>query len=108
MTGEQRDLFDILNVSEADAMFHEWVHSATGREVSNKFIRLAIGLKRSGFKSFGAKAIVERIRWHMMVKAGPDGDGFKINNSMTSRLSRFAEERAPELEGFFRKRQLRS
>ena len=92
----------------ADAWFDEWRHTATGREVSNKFIRIALGLKRRGFDHFGAKAIIERVRWYVTVKAGPDAEGYKINNNSTSRLAHFAEERCPELKDFFRKRELRA
>ena len=94
--------------SAPDKWFEDWRHSPNGREVTNKFIRVAVGLKRSGFKTFGAKAIAERVRWHMTIKAGPDGESFKMNNNAVSRLARFAEQRAPELKGFFIKRRLKA
>ena len=90
-----------------DKRFDDWVHTPHGGKVANKFIRLAIGLKRGEFKTFGAKAIVERVRWNMVMRSR-DEEGYKINNSYVSRLSRFAETRCPELKGFFRMRELRS
>ena len=90
-----------------ETRFADWRHTPPGGEVTNKFIRLAIGLKRRGFKHHSSKAIVERLRWHYAMKHGPkNSSAFKINNNWTSMLARFAEERAPELEGFFRKRGL--
>lgn len=92
-----------------DDRFLDWIHSPDGGEVSNKFIRLAIAMKRSGFKQYGAKGIVERLRWHFEMKQRKTGgEEYKINNNYTSRLARFAEERCRELECFFNKRQLKS
>lgn len=104
-TPDLPDLFEESRVD--DARFDEWVHTAHGGEVANKFIRLAIGLKRKGFKRYGAKAIVENLRFQHALEHGPDACGFKINNNITSRLARFAMSRAPELKGFFEVRELR-
>jgi len=98
----QPDLF----AKTIDDAFAVWVHSDAGGDVANRFIRLAIGLHRRGFKRFGSKAICERLRWFYRVKRNPD-DEFLINNNFTSRLARFAEERAPEIRGLFEKRMLK-
>ncbi len=99
----QLDLFHPRTGTAFDAV----LHTPQGGSMANKFIRLAIGLKRRGFKHYGAKAICERLRWHYSVMR-VEGEEFKINNNWTSRLARFAEERAPELQGFFRNRKLKT
>lgn len=91
-----------LSVPEPPTLFDEWVHTAHGREVANKVIRLAMGLKKRGFRHYGIGAIVERVRWWMALKHGPDAEMFKINNNYRAGLARFAADRRPELEDFFR------
>lgn len=71
-----------------------------GRQVANLFIRLAYGAKKRGVK-VGAKAIVERIRWHFMLRDRDKSEHFKINNNYTAYLARFAIEREPFLDGYF-------
>jgi hypothetical protein len=94
--GQKLDLFgDTLQQK-----FDKWRHTPIGGEVTNRFIRLAIGLKRRGWSHHSARAIVERIRWHYAMKNGPNKDDhFKINDHHTPYLARFAMERAPELAG---------
>ena len=92
-----------------DDRFAIWVHTACGREVSGQFIRAACGLQKAGWKRYGGKRICEGLRWNIDLKCGPDAEGFKVNNSMISRLVRHAEIHAPELaNGFFEKRMLKS
>ena len=69
-------------------------------------MRLAVGLKRRGFRHFGAKAIVERLRFHYALTKGPDAGGYRINNSFTAYLARWAMRRNPELQEFFETRRL--
>jgi len=95
----------LLFEKTAKEQFDEWVHTPEGGEIANKFIRLAIGVKRRGFKNYSAQSIIERLRWHHQMKHGPDEDGWKINHNWRSYLSRFAMKRAPELKGFFRIRE---
>lgn len=88
-----------------DQRFETWVHTPEGGVVADKFIRLAYGIHKRGIKHYGAQGIAERLRWHFtMMKA--KGEIYKINNSYISRLTRFAEQRCSELEGFFTKRRL--
>jgi len=90
-----------------DERFRVWVHSALGREIANQFIRASCGLKSAGWKQYGAKRIIEGIRWNVHLQNGPKTDDeFKVNNNMVSRLARFAESKCPELSGFFEKRML--
>jgi hypothetical protein len=91
-------------------LFHEtweqrafdWIHTPAGGQAMNLFIRIAIGCKRRGLR-VGAKLIAERIRWHYEI-ARKRRAGFKLNNNYTATMARFAEERAPELRGYFSKR----
>jgi hypothetical protein len=55
----QYDMFDMSWDQKAD----RWIHTPEGGEIMNRFIRMAIGLKRAGITCFGAKAIAERLRW---------------------------------------------
>lgn len=106
MNGSQPEL-DFCGTQEevAPTLFDEWVHTPAGREIANKFIRLATGLKRRGFEHFGAGAIAERIRWWMALKHGPNDGEYKLNNNYRAGLARFAVDRAPMLKDFFRCRE---
>jgi len=83
--------------------FDRWLHTPEGGAIANKFLRLAIKMKRVGFEAYGAQSIMEAIRWHMDVQSGP-GHDFKVNHNWRRRLTYWAMCRAPELEGFFRTR----
>lgn len=71
-------------------------------ELFQKFARRA---KQAGFKRFGAKAIMERVRWEVYIE-DPSDEQFKINNNYTSRYVRLLEKTNPEFKGFFEKRTL--
>lgn len=58
-------------------------------------------------RRIGAKAIMERVRWEVYMKSR-DGEGFKINNSYTSRYVRLLIDEYPEFKGFFEMRDLRA
>jgi hypothetical protein len=87
-----------------DEGFRRWLESAEGRRISGEFVRLARMLKDSGHRHFGAKALCEYIRFNIALKEGPDG--FKLNNNVTSRLSRWAMQSNEDLRGFFETRSL--
>jgi hypothetical protein len=100
---DQPDLFE----RTTDAQFERMIHSPKGRMIAKEFIKYAMMMKRAGATKYGAKGIIERVRWHFrLLHKGTDP--YKINNNWTSRLARFAEDRRPELVGFFEKRKLRS
>jgi len=71
------------------------------------FRSIALDLWRRGVTHYGAKAIVEVVRYHRILQ-GVDADGFRINNDYTSRLARRAIEDCPELSEFFELRQIKS
>ena len=90
--------------SSHDRKYREWRGTEHGEEVYEKFRQLALMVKRKGWNNFGARALTERIRWNVMLKNGPDADGFKINNTHSVRLAKEVEMQEPELKGFFRYR----
>lgn len=83
------------------AKFHE-----ANPEIYVLFEQFARQAKAAGFKHYGAKSIVERIRWHCQVET--HNGGFKINNNLTSRYARLLAADHPEFKDFFRNRLLRS
>lgn len=93
---------DDRTIDEAFAEFHE-AHP----EVYEHFKTLANQLRSRGHKRYGAKGIVEVIRFHRAT-TGPDVNGFKINNNFTSRYARMLIEEDPSFDGFFEMRRLKS
>lgn len=87
-----------------DDQFAAWL--AVNPHVLSAFIALARQAQRAGLRKFGAKAVIERLRWEYAIQTG--GSEFKFNNRFTSRLARVAVERAPDLAGLFEFRDLRS
>jgi hypothetical protein len=98
----QLDLFG----KTLDQQFALWIDSAQGRDVSARFIRIAMACRQRGVK-VGAKAIWERLRWHYETRreAGAGGN-YELNNNWTAYMARFAEAREPMLQGFFEFRKL--
>ncbi len=75
-------------------------------DVFGLFRRFAAEARAAGRARFGARAIMERIRWHYAV-VRHDGEPFKINDSFTSRYARLLIEEDPGFAGFFELRRLR-
>lgn len=69
------------------------------------FARMA---HRRGFQHYGIQAIVERARWEVSMRWGPDTEGFKLNNDFTALYARKVMAENPDLDGFFRLRRRRS
>ena len=66
------------------------------------FIELAFERKNiEGFKAFGARAIMEHLRWY--TNESDNSRMYKITNDITPRFSELSMEIFPELDGFFRK-----
>ena len=66
-----------------------------------RFCTFAHQMIRAGRDHYGAKAVVERVRWETAVKGGED---FKINNNFVSTFVREFMRQYPEHDGFFRTR----
>ena len=71
------------------------------------FRRFAEYAMKEGRKHFGAKAIMERVRWEVNIETS-DPEEFKINNNYTSRYVRLLEAVDAKFKGFFSKRELRA
>lgn len=71
--------------------------------VFTAFVRYAREAKKRGFDKFGAKAIMERIRWHFNIETV--GDVFLINNNYTALYARKAMDECPDLKGLFHLRE---
>lgn len=92
-----------------EQQFRTWKDTETGREILNRFIRVAIGMKRRGFTRYSARAIVYRLRFHYDLQTWKQNQGhsrskYKINNNWTPYIARFSEQRIPELKDFFTKK----
>jgi hypothetical protein len=104
MTAQQYDLF----AKTHQQTFDDWKETPEGGHTCNLFMRVAWGLWKSGFKKFGAKAVVERLRWHYAVRRHRNGQEWAINNNLTAYLARWAMDREPRLAGFFDVREIGS
>lgn len=89
---------------DLDTRFTRWI--AANPQVLDLFVNLAMQLQRRGRRHYGAKAIVEQMRW--LYATETTGDEFVLNNNYTSRLARLAAARRPELASLFEFRNLRS
>lgn len=70
------------------------------------FKKFAILIRKSGRSSYGAKSIMERIRWEMDLKN--ELYSFKINNNFTSRYVRKLILDDNSFGAFFQTRRIRS
>jgi hypothetical protein len=70
-------------------------------------VRFSRELLDRGYHHCGISLIWERMRWEMVLRTA-DPDGFKLNNDWRSRYARLIMEREPDLDGFFRIRELRA
>lgn len=68
------------------------------------FRRFAFELQNAGRMRYGAKSLIERIRWHLATSSNTEE--FKINNNFTSRYVRKLVEECPQFAGFFERRRL--
>lgn len=90
---------------DLDARFDEY--HKHNPHVYRLFKKYALQVKSAGRNHFGAKMIMERVRWFKMFETN-DPEGFKVNNDYTSRYVRLLIQERPEFDGFFETRKLRS
>lgn len=81
--------------------FDEWLHTDSGGEIANRFLRLSVQMRRRGWTHYSAQGVLEKMRWEDHLRNGPDVGGFKISHNWRRRLSLWAMIRVPELDGFF-------
>jgi hypothetical protein len=96
---KQRDFTDTLQ--ERFELFH-----AEHADIYDLFKRFTLEMARSGRSRYGAKSLMERVRWHHATTSG--GGDFKINNNFTSRYVRLLLQERPDLAGFFETRRLKA
>lgn len=91
--------------TETFARFKKFHHE--NPEVYRLFCRFSKEVVRAeARKHFGARAIVERIRWYTRIET--KGDVFKVNNSFVPYYSRLAMLEYPQVfEGLFERRDSR-
>lgn len=94
MTGYERN----------EMRFMHWIGTESGQKTAQAVYAAAMKLKAAGWKHYGAKCIVEMLRYQHDVDCGRDSvAGYKIPNAHTAFLSRWLEKYMPELAGFFTK-----
>ena len=71
-------------------------------QIWQAFVHYTIETVGKGFQYYGAKGIIELIRWHTPTTA--NGDKFKINNNFAPDYARKFMATFPQHEGFFRLR----
>lgn len=79
------------------------IYHAQNTHVYEHFKRFAKQAKSSGMDKFSAKAVFERLRWHLYFET-VDEQPFKLNNSYTAYYSRKLMDEHPEFRGFFETR----
>lgn len=72
-------------------------------DIFRLFVQFAKQAKAAGRERYGAHAIGERIRWHVMVETR-SADGFKVNDHHWPYYSRLAMLTEPDLVGVFERR----
>jgi hypothetical protein len=100
------EMFDIdvpksATLEERAQAFHE-----ANPRVYQELRRLALTLYYRGHAHFGAKMLIEQMRWLWMERT-VDTSGFKLNNSYTAFYARLLMETEPELRGVFSTRTTR-
>lgn len=87
--------------AELQQKFREYDRANPGiYEAFERFALMVIQKRRR----YGAKAIMERVRWHTMESGGDD---FKINNNYTAYYVRKFEALNPKHKDFFKKRSIK-
>lgn len=79
------------------------VYHATHPEVWRHFEKFALQAANSKLKRFGARAIIERIRWHVGIEK-KKGDVFKLDNNYGADYARIFLKKYPQYESLFETR----
>jgi hypothetical protein len=88
--------------------YEDWLASSDGQRVKKAITDAALRLVARGFRHYGIAPLFEAARYTHSLDVGPDAEGWKLNNSWRSRLSRDLMEEVPALKDFFETRQLRA
>ena len=96
-----KSLFDCLE-TRLERQFREF--DRTNPHVWEKFVELALRAVDRGFTHYGAKTIVEIIRYHYDMRT--TGERFRINNNFPAYYARKFHRLFPHLDGFFKTRRV--
>lgn len=96
-----QDLFQHVSEDRRKAAFDAFHEK--NPHVYAEFERRALVLIGKGFKGFGARQIVESMRYFYAERVQSD-DGFRINNNHVPFYARLFAEKHPEHREFFRQR----
>jgi len=77
-----------------------WEYHKENPQVWELFEYYTLQVINKGYKNYGAKGVMERIRWHTEIET--TGDRFKISNNHTAYYARFFHYKYPQYDGFFR------
>ena len=80
-------------------------YHATHPEVLVMIIKFARQIKARGYKTYGIRSLMERLRWHYEIDKGTK---FAIRDGFNSRYARLAMETCSDLRGFFRTARLKN
>lgn len=80
-------------------------YHAANPQVFSEFVKLAERAKAEGRRHFGAKFLLEKIRWDSPVAAQ---DLYKVNNNFPSRYVRLLAKTRPDLAIMFATRKLKA
>ena len=104
---EQLDLFRTLGVKNTDqdkpktfTEYHE-----QNPQIYEAFKKFAFDLINKGRKHYGARGIIELIRFHSVIAGN---DGFKINNNYGAHYARLFMRDFPQHDNFFKCRQMKN
>jgi hypothetical protein len=78
--------------------FVDWIK--VNYHVFGQFCKHAKALIKAGRKHYGAKTIIELVRYHTDIRQKGD-EAFKVNNNYTSYLARLCMLVYPETDGLF-------
>lgn len=81
-----------------------WEYHKKNPQVWKLFEHYTFQVINRGYKHYGAKGVMERIRWHTDVET--TGDRFKVSNNHTAYYARYFHHMHPEHDGFFRTRDI--
>ena len=94
MVGDVASGEEALEIMEKFVAFHE-----ANLHVFGQFVRFTFDLIRVGREHYGAKAVIERIRWETAIRTR--GEPVKINNNFFPYYARLFALRYPDHAGFF-------
>lgn len=107
---QQMQMFDqeIQMPERGTRSYEEWFHEfhKVNPHIFEELKTMAFALKMRGHEYYSIKGLFEVLRFRRATQT--EGDLFKLNNNLTSRYARLLMGSVPELNGFFRTRELKT